>query len=61
MREVSTPLSGVTIDLSNLGAHVSDAVAMFWPLAAIAAGIILAGALLTRGLGFLRGAAGGRR
>jgi len=51
----------VTIDLSNLGAHVSDAVAMFWPLAAIAAGIILAGALLTRGLGFLRGAAGGRR
>jgi len=58
---VSTPLSGVTIDLSGLGAYVSDAVTMYWPLFAIAGGLILGAALLRGGLGFLRSATGGRR
>lgn len=61
MSKVSTPLSGVTFDLSGLGAYVSDGVQLFMPLFLLAGGVILAGVVLTKGLSFLRGATGGRR
>lgn len=60
---MSTPLSGVTFDLSGLGAYISDAISIFkWPVLLVG-GLILAGALGRYFLSLLSrfGAAAGKR